>query len=116
MNANPLAAIIALKDSIALTPEQIAKLQPLADSLGVKQKALGADFQKLMKDAGANPDMGALFGKIRPKMEAAQKERAAALKVAQTILTPEQWSKLPERVRNPQQGFGGPGGQRRPQP
>ncbi len=115
VNANPLAQIIALKDTISLSAEQVAKLQPLADSLGTKQKALGAEFQKVMKDAGANPDMGALFGKMRPKLEAAQKDRAAALKEAQAILTPEQWGKLPERLRNPQQGFGGQGGRRPPQ-
>ena len=114
MNANPLQSILALKDSIAITAEQVAKLQPLSDSLAAKNKALGEEFQKLMKDAGANPDMGALFGKIRPKMEAAQKERTAALKSAQAILTPEQWEKVPERIRNPQQFGPGGQGQRRP--
>ena len=111
MNANPVQSIIALKDSIALTAEQLAKLQPLSDTLAARNKALGEEFQKLMKDAGANPDMGALFGRIRPKMEAAQRERAATLRHVQEILTPEQWAKVPERVRNPQAG---PGGGRRP--
>lgn len=111
MNANPVQSIIALKDSIALTAEQLAKLQPLSDTLAARNKALGEEFQKLMKDAGANPDMGALFGRIRPKMEAAQRERAATLRHVQEILTPEQWAKVPERVRNPQAG---PGGARRP--
>lgn len=111
MNANPVQSIIALKDSIALSAEQLEKLQPLSDTLAAHNKALGDEFQKLMKDAGANPDMGATFGRIRPKMEAAQRERTAALKQVQGILTPEQWEKVPERVRNPQAG---PGGQRRP--
>jgi len=114
MTANPVASIIALKDSIALTVEQLAKLQPLSDSVAAKNKALGEEFQKLLKDAGANPDMGALFGKLRPRLEASQRERTAALKEVQGVLTPEQWEKVPERVRNPQQGPGGPGGQRRP--
>ncbi len=113
VNANPVQQILALKDTIALTAEQVAKLQPISDSLAAKNKVLGEEFQKLLKDAGANPDMGALFGRIRPKMEAAQKDRAAALKEAQAILTAEQWEKVPERVRNPQFGPGGQG-QRRP--
>ncbi|MCC6929850.1 MAG: carboxypeptidase regulatory-like domain-containing protein [Gemmatimonadaceae bacterium] len=112
-NANPVQQVLALKDSIALTAEQVTKLQPLSDSLAARNKVLGDEFQKMLKDAGANPDMGALFGKIRPKMEAAQKDRAAALKEVQAILTPEQWEKVPERVRNPQFGPGGQG-QRRP--
>jgi hypothetical protein len=111
MTANPVASIIALKDSIALTPEQLAKLQPLSDSVAAKNKVMGEEFQKLLKDAGANPDMGALFSKLRPRLEASQRERTAVLKEVQAVLTPEQWEKVPERVRNPQQG---PGGQRRP--
>jgi len=115
MNANPVQSIIALKDSIALTAEQLARLQPLADSVAAKNKLLGEEFQKLMRDAGANPDMGALFGRIRPRLEAQQRERTAALKEVQALLTPEQWQKVPERIRNPQFGPGGPGGgQRRP--
>ncbi|MFP5353668.1 MAG: carboxypeptidase regulatory-like domain-containing protein [Gemmatimonadota bacterium] len=113
MNANPVQSIIALKDSIALTAEQVAKLQPLSDSVAAKNKALGEEFQKLLKDAGANPDMGALFGRLRPKLEASQRERAATLKEVQAILTPEQWEKVPERLRNPQQGPGAAQGQRR---
>jgi hypothetical protein len=112
-NANPVAAVIALKDSVGLSEAQVAKLKPLGDSIATKSAALGAEFQKLMKDAGANPDMGALFGKIRPKLEAMRKEREAAIKEIQAVLTPEQWAKLPDRIKNPQQGPGGPNGQRR---
>ena len=111
LTVNSVASIIALKDSITLTDDQLAKLQPLSDSVAAKNKALGEEFQKLLKDAGANPDMGALFSKLRPKLEAQQRERATLLKEVQAILTPEQWEKVPARIRNPQQG---PGGQRRP--
>ena len=114
LNLNPVATIMALKDSIALTPEQMDKLKPLSDAVAAKNALLVAEFQKLTKDAGANPDMGALFGKLRPRLEAQGKERAEMLKAVQAILTAEQWEKVPERVRNPPQGFGGPGGQRRP--
>ncbi len=111
-NANPVASIIALKDSISLTTEQLAKLQPLSDSVAARNKVVSDEVQKIMKDGGANPDMAALFSKIRPKLEASQRERATVLKEVQGILTPEQWEKVPQRIRNPQQG--GPGGQRRP--
>lgn len=116
LNANPVASILALKDSLVLTEEQVAKLQPLADSIAARNKVVGEEFQKLVKDAGANPDMGALFARLRPRMEAGQRERAAALKEVQALLTPEQWEKVPERLRNPQSfGPGGAGaGRRRP--
>ncbi|MEO6446109.1 MAG: carboxypeptidase regulatory-like domain-containing protein [Gemmatimonadaceae bacterium] len=112
LNVNPVASVIALKDSIELTAEQLAKLQPMSDSVAKHNAVLIAEFQKLTKDAGANPDMGALFSKIRPKMEQAQKDRVVLMKSVEEILTPEQWEKVPERIRNPQQGGGG---QRRPQ-
>lgn len=114
-NANPVASIIALKDSISLTTEQLARLQPLSDSVAARNKVVGDEVQKIMKDGGANPDMAALFSKIRPKLEASQRERATVLKEVQAILTPEQWEKVPQRIRNPQQGGpGGANGQRRP--
>jgi len=114
-NANPVAQIIALKDSISLTSEQVAKLQPLSDSVAARNKVLGDEVQKIMKDGGANPDMAALFSKIRPKLEASQRERETVLKEVQGILTTEQWEKVPQRIRNPQRGGpGGPNGQRRP--
>jgi hypothetical protein len=42
----------------------------------------------------------------------AQRIRAEALTALQGVLTPEQWAKLPPRIKNPQQGFpgAGPGG------
>lgn len=114
LNANPVASIIELKDSLAITAEQVEKLQPLADTVAARNKVLADEFQKLLKDAGANPDMGALFARIRPRMEAQQRERAATLRTVQSVLTPEQWDKVPPRIRNPQGGRPGGEGRRPP--
>jgi hypothetical protein len=115
---NPLNGIVALKDSLGLTADQVDRLKPLADSLQARNTKIAAEMQKEFQNAGANPDMAALMGRMRPRSEEMQKNSVEALKVAQTILTPEQWAKVPERLRTPRAGFGGPGaqggGRRRP--
>ncbi|MGQ0650375.1 MAG: carboxypeptidase regulatory-like domain-containing protein [Gemmatimonadaceae bacterium] len=115
LNFNPANAVIQLKDSLALTEEQIGKLKPLADSIAAKNSALGQEVQKMIRDAGANPDMGAVMGRMQPRFQQLQKENEEVAKAIQAILTPEQWAKVPPRVRNGGR-FPGQGGQgqRRP--
>lgn len=108
---NPIQALVQLRDTIGLTDDQISKLRPIADSLGAKNQRLQAEMQKEMKNAGANPDFGALMGRMRPRTEAMQKNSLEALKEAQAILTPAQWAKVPDRIKTPRSPFGGPGGQ-----
>lgn len=107
-NANPVNAVMQLKDSLALTDEQMTKLKPLSDSLATRNAALGSEIRKIMQDAGANPDMGALFGRIRPMMEKLQNQNGDAMREVEKILTSEQWAKVPERSKRGQMaGFGG---------
>lgn len=116
-NANPVNAVIQMKDSLSLNELQIAKLKPLSDSLAARNTALGSEVRKVMADAGANPDMGALFGRIRPVMEKLQKQNGEAMKEVEKILTSDQWAKVPERIKRGQMpGMGRPGQQpqRRP--
>jgi len=106
---NPVQALIQLKDSVGLTTDQISKLRPIADSLGAKNMKLQAEIQKEMKNAGANPDFGALMGRMRPRTEAMGKNSREALQQAQAVLSPEQWAKVPDRIKNPRSAFGPPG-------
>lgn len=109
---NPIKRLIAI-DSLALTDAQKAQLQPISDSLDAAGKAAVAAFQARVEKAGANPDVAALFGGLRPTLEAAQRSVRASLVAAERILTPEQWARVPADVKNPLAGFGGQGGQRR---
>jgi hypothetical protein len=57
--------------------------------------------------------MGAIFQAIGPRLQEARTGSQRALQEAQKVLTPEQWQKVPEQIRNPNQGIrmmGGPGG------
>lgn len=108
---NPVARILELRDSLKLTNDQVAQLQPLADSVAKRNTELGAEVQRSMRDAGANPDMGAITRAMQPKLEELRRENEEILKRIQTILTPAQWEQLPQSLRN-----GGRGPMRRPGP
>ena len=57
-----------------------------------------------LEKAGANPDPGALFGALRPKLDEGRANAQKAVAEAKGILTAEQWAKLPERIKNPVRG------------
>ncbi|MGQ0765968.1 MAG: carboxypeptidase regulatory-like domain-containing protein [Gemmatimonadota bacterium] len=100
LNLNPAAAVIQMRDSLRLTTEQVARLQPLADSIAKRNGELGAEVRKLIADAGANSDMGAVMTKVQPRLQAVQTENEALLKAIEGILTAEQWARVPPRIRN----------------
>lgn len=103
---NPLAQILELKDTLALTPEQVARLQTLSDTLARKNDALGEEVRAIVSRAGNNPDPASLFAQIRPRLNEGRANLQRALDDARSILTPEQWTKVPESVKNPSGGFG----------
>jgi hypothetical protein len=60
-----------------------------------------ATQQAASAGGGANPQ--AIFAAIRPTLEAARDGYRATRDSVRTVLTPEQWGKLPDEIRNPQQ-------------
>ena len=118
---NPARRVLEYRDTIQLTDAQVARLTAIGDSLGLRYDTLEAEVRETVaKAAGGAGDMQALFGSIQPRLMQARTIYAAALQSVRGVLTPEQWEKLPEDVRNPQLR-GGPGmrgqgqqGQRRP--
>jgi hypothetical protein len=97
---NPVTQIIQRRDTLALTGLQVAQLTDVRDSLAAKNRVLADSLQKVIDDAGANPDPGALMNTMRPKLDVGRKNIEAALAQAKTILTPDQWAKLPDRIKN----------------
>ncbi len=105
------------RDSLALTPNQVAKLQLIADSSDTARAPIIAALEVEITKAGANPDMQALFPKLQPLLELMRKESSEGVASVRAILTDVQWALLPETVRNPQanlfggqRGAGGAGG------
>jgi len=104
---NPITQIIARKDLIALTDSQVVRLTAIRDSLDAKNRLVSDAVKAVVDKAGANPDPGALFGALRPKLDEGRANAQKAVAEAKAVLTAEQWAKLPERIKNPgQQGAG----------
>jgi hypothetical protein len=109
-NFNPVMQILNLRDTLKLSTEQVAKLQVVADSLNAKNMESAQAVMKDVESAGANPDMAALNARLRPVLEKVQANQQAALRSARTILSADQWQKLPPRIRNGRAGGPGRGG------
>ena len=110
---NPVAGIIAMKDTLALTAEQVASLQVVADSLQAKYAAVAKALTDALANPQGNADPGSTFVQLRPRLEQVRTDMQAALREAERVLTPAQWSKVPETLKNPLQGRGATPGQRR---
>ena len=107
---NVPAQIIEARDSIGLTDVEVAKLKVLADSIQAQVDSLTAQARAVVEKEGGNPDPAVLFGvKLRPFFEKGGRLRTAGTDGAKAILSAEQWTRVPARIKTPQ-GFGGPGG------
>lgn len=100
MLANPLPVLLSLRDSLAMTPQQVAGLEAvsaaLQEKLNARREALGKRFDNLRQG-----EQGRIFGEIQPDIERTRREVQDALKEAEKLLTKEQWQKVPEQVKNP---------------
>jgi hypothetical protein len=100
---NPAASILAMRDSLALTNEQVERLTRLRDSLAARNDSLVAVATEQAARAGGGGDPGATFAALRPTLEAAREGYLATLDAVRDVLTPDQWAKVPDEIRNPQQ-------------
>jgi hypothetical protein len=103
---NPLKAIIALRDTLGLTSDQIAKLQPLSDSLDARNSALADSVRVLVEKAGNGANPRELFTQLSPRLNEIRGNNASALEEAHGVLTEDQWEKVPASVKNPRGGMG----------
>lgn len=109
---NPFQQTLALKDSLALDSAQIIRLDAFREAFDGRVNTLAASVQERLQRIGNNADPQAAMQQLQGPIADAQRIRAEALTALQGLLTPEQWAKLPPRIKNPQQGFpgAGPGG------
>lgn len=110
---NPIARIIGMKDTLQLNDDQVAKLTVVSDTLAAKTTAIATEIRTEVQKKGTS-DPRAVMSIIRPYITQGRQALQAAMTAAQGILTPDQWAKVPDDVKNPRGmgGFGGPGGGR----
>jgi hypothetical protein len=135
----PVGAILLLRDTLKLTPEQVTALQAIADTLDARNAPVADSLREALVAAapaepaaaapggggrrqgggapggpGGNPAFGQIFQRFQGPVEEARANVAEAMRQVQGVLTQEQWRRVPAALRNPLGAFGGNGGGRRP--
>ncbi len=114
---NPFRRILDLNDSLKLelTADQKTKLQMMGDSMQLKADTLvGALAQTLGSNDARTSDPLQLGMKMRGRIQEGRALAQKAIKDAETVLTPEQWAKVPKDVKEPFQRPEGAQGRRGP--
>jgi hypothetical protein len=112
---DPMTPLTDMKDILKLTPEQIAKIKAISDSLNAKTEAVIKRVEDEMKKTEkSGGDLQTLFPKLQPILQDGRNNYLEATQALQKVLTPEQWAEVPESVKNPSLRPGGGQGGRRP--
>jgi hypothetical protein len=99
----PIKTLIEQADSLNLdlTRDQRVKLNAINATYTKQIDSVGDVVAKMLSDAGEHPDLGAMAPKLQAINLGVLKVLTQSIKDAQTALTPEQWAKVPERIRLP---------------
>ncbi|GJG86685.1 hypothetical protein tb265_18660 [Gemmatimonadetes bacterium T265] len=112
---NPVDTILALRDTLALSPAQVTALTGLRDSLRARNAPVADSLRVRLAAAQSAPDPRQAFATVAPLLQQARANAAATLEAAKAVLTPEQWARVPESVKRPPRGgLGGGRGAGRP--
>src|SRR5213080_935838 len=79
---NPITPILGLRGSLGCTPDQVAQLQAIADSLDARNRLLPESLDAAVRAS------------------AARDNAAWALERARAALMPEQWRQLPDALKS----------------
>jgi len=105
--ANPLPVLIDLHEEIGLDAAQVQALNVLSErlqeSLIERRTTLGVRLENV-EVAG----LAEAFREIFPGIEEGRDEVRAALRSAEALMTSEQWSRVPEVIRDPFRPAGSP--------
>jgi hypothetical protein len=96
---NTSALVLAYRDSLKLSGEQIGRLESAREAFAARQAARAERLQTMIAELGANPDPAQLLPVVRPLIEEARADVVAVHAEARAVLTDVQWAWLPEAVR-----------------
>jgi len=97
---NPVAEILALKDTLHLSAVQIVGLTDVADTLQAKNGRLYKSIRTLLAKSQKAGDMTQMAGTVAMMLEEASGNTARAVAAAEKLLRPEQWLLLPPVIRD----------------
>jgi Carboxypeptidase regulatory-like domain len=97
---NPVADILALKDTLHLSAVQIVGLTDVADTLQAKNTRIYRNIRTLLAKSQEAGDAGQMAGSVAMMLEEASGNTATAVTAAEKLLRPEQWQILPQAIRD----------------
>jgi hypothetical protein len=110
----PVGAIVALRDTLGLSDEQVERLEAISDTLKARNAPIREKLRGEFAGAERTGGMGEVFGRIGPDLNRGREHVQAAMAEAREVLTPEQWRQVPPAIRNALSGVRGVGGEGRP--
>jgi hypothetical protein len=102
---NPVADILALKDTLHLSAVQIVGLTDVADTLQTKNGTIYRNIRTLLAKSQEAGDVGQMAGTVAMMLEDASRNTARAVSAAEKLLRPEQWEILPMGIRDQIQSY-----------
>jgi hypothetical protein len=96
---NPVAEILAMKDTLHLSAVQIVALNDVADTLQSRNSKIYRDIRTLIAKSAEAGDATQMAGSVAAMLEEASGNTSRAVAAAQKLLRPEQWATLPTAIR-----------------
>jgi hypothetical protein len=96
---NPVAEILAMKDTLHLSAVQILGLTDVADTLQSKNGRIYKNIRSLLSKSQEAGDVTQMAGSVAMMLEEASGNTTRAIAAAEKLLRAEQWAILPQVIR-----------------
>jgi hypothetical protein len=97
---NPVAEIIAMKDTLRLSAIQMIGLTDVADTLQLKNERIYRNIRSLLSKSQEAGDVTQMAGSVAMMLEEASRNTTKAVAAAEKVLRAEQWAILPQVIRD----------------
>ena len=97
---NPVAEILALRDTLHLSAVQIVGLTDVADSLRAKNTIVYRNIQTLLAKSQEAGDISQMAGSVALMLEEASSNTTSAVNAAEKLIRREQWQLLPQSIKD----------------
>ena len=97
---NPVAEILALRDTLHLSAVDVVALTDLSDSLQARNGRIYRSIRTLLAKSQEAGDVTQMAGSVALMLEEASGNTTRAVEAAQKLLRPEQWIIVPAAIRD----------------
>ena len=97
---NPIAEILALRDTLHLSAVQIVGLTDVAETLRAKNTIVYRNIQTLLAKSQEAGDISQMAGSVALKLEEASTNTTRAVNAAEKLIRREQWQLLPQSIKD----------------